>query len=215
MTRILRAASARLAEQVRLLPTTFYTAAVHAAFPTIHDDRSACVCASDLNSSPLAEALWPALSHVTSLRMTGLKAMSTEDASSLGSQLAKLSCIQKLDLSRILIGADGAKALGPHIARLTSIQHLDLEFTEMGSAGVKSLGPHLRHLKSMQLLALQSNTIGDVGARSLGPHLAQLTSITYLGLNETTAFRLKNKRRNYLTCRTCSTIVKHSKNTDM
>lgn len=52
VTRILRAASARLAEQVRLLPTTFYTAAVHAAFPTIHDDRSVCVCASDLNLLP-------------------------------------------------------------------------------------------------------------------------------------------------------------------
>ena len=71
--RLLRAASTPLAEQLRLLPSTFHAAAVHAAFPAIDADRSICVDASDPKYAPVVEALWPALSRITSIRIAQKK----------------------------------------------------------------------------------------------------------------------------------------------
>ena len=52
--RILRAAPTPVHEQIRLLPSTFHTAAVHAAFPTIEADRSVYVDVSDLEHAPVS-----------------------------------------------------------------------------------------------------------------------------------------------------------------
>ena len=67
--RFLSLASTTPAEQLRLLPDTFHAAVMHAAFPTIDADRSVCIKPSDLEYAPFAEALWPALSHITSFCM--------------------------------------------------------------------------------------------------------------------------------------------------
>ena len=133
VTRILRASSIPLAEQLRLLPRTFHTAAVHAAFPTIDADRSIDVDASDLQHAWFVEALWLAISRITCFRTSSeecydpwLARFSYTAATALGSQLAKLSCIQKLNLSHKCLCDAGVEVLGPHLAQLTSIQHVDL-----------------------------------------------------------------------------------------
>ena len=92
--RILRAAPTPVHEQIRLLPSAFHTAAVHAAFPTIDADRSVCVDVSDLEHAPFAQALWPALSRITTFRRSDRDGfvgnlMSYEAAAALGSQLVK------------------------------------------------------------------------------------------------------------------------------
>lgn len=71
--RILMASSIPLREQVHLLPSPFHAAAVHAAFPAIDADRSICVDASDPKYAPVVEALWPALSRITSIRIAQKK----------------------------------------------------------------------------------------------------------------------------------------------
>ena len=95
--RILIATPTPVHEQIRLLPSTFHTAAVHAAFPTIDADRSVCVDVSDLEHAPFAQALWPALSRITTFLRSDRDGfvgnlMSYEAAAALGSQLVKLSC---------------------------------------------------------------------------------------------------------------------------
>ena len=156
--RIFSASVTPLPEQLRLLPSTYHTAVVHAAFPTIYGDRSVCVNSSDLENCAFAKALWPALSRINSFRTSRNESvnsfMSPQAASALGSQLAKLSCMQHLDLSNNSIGPGGAKWLGPHLAHLSSIQKLNLSFNHYRSYGAKSLGPHLAQLTSIQELNL-------------------------------------------------------------
>ena len=77
---------------------------MHAALPTIDADRSVCVDVSDLEYAPFAEALWPELSRITSLRMSYRRRykvpisdemnQSIKAAMALRSQLVNLSCIQ-------------------------------------------------------------------------------------------------------------------------
>ena len=173
MIRVLRAASIPPAELVRLLPSSLHTAAVHAAFPSIESEGSVYVHTSDLECAPFAEALWPAISQVTSFRayaqqVYGPDAMLPEAATALGSHLVKLSCIQELDLSCSGIHAEGSKSLGPYLAYCTSIQHLHLSLNQIGDDGTKSLGPHLAKWTSLQRLLLWDNEIGADGAISLG-----------------------------------------------
>ena len=149
--RIFSASVTLLPEQLRLLPTTYHTAVVRAAFPTIDGDRSVCVDSSDLENCAFAKAMWPVLSRINSFRRLRNESvnsfMSPQAASALGSQLAKLSCMQHLDLSDNRIGADGMKSLGPHLAHLASIKNLDdLSGNYIRSDGAKWLGPHLAHL---------------------------------------------------------------------
>ena len=179
--RILIATPTPVHEQIRLLPSAFHTAAVHAAFPTIDADRSVCVRASDLEYAPFAKALWPALSLITSFRTCnrGIErhAMSSQAAAALGSQLDKLSCIQQLCLDGNRMCAKGAKALGPHLAHLMSLQQLRLGNNDIGPVGVQLLGPHLAHQTSIQQLDLSCNRMCANGAKALGRHLAYVTSI--------------------------------------
>ena len=177
--RIFSASVTPLPEQLRLLPSTYHTAVVRAAFSTIDGDRSVCVDSSDLENCAFAKAMWPVLSRINSFRRLRNESvnsfMSPQAASALGSQLAKLSCMQHLDLSNNRIGADGIKSLGPHLAKLTSIQELNLRCNGIGADGMKSLGPHLAHLASIKNLDdLSGNYIRSDGAKWLGPHLAHL-----------------------------------------
>ena len=91
----MRAASVPPAEQVRLLPSTFHTAVVHAAFPSIDADRSVRVDASDLKYAPFEDVLWPTLFRITSFRRTHMEgsceAMSAQAAIALGSGLSSSS----------------------------------------------------------------------------------------------------------------------------
>ena len=176
--RILRASSIPALELIHLLPRTFHTAAVHTALPTIDADKSVRVEASYLEHASFAEALWPALSSVTSFWRLPLHYsednMSPETAAALGCQLAKLSCLQQLHLSVNRIAAGAAETLGPYLATLTSIQHLDLSHNRFEVDGAISLGPHLAHLTSIQQLNLCGNGIGAAGVESLVPRIQQL-----------------------------------------
>ena len=67
----------------------------------------------------------------------------SEAADDLGSQLAKLSCIQQIHLCCNGICAFGIASLAPHLTHLTSIQKLDLSCNTIDPNGFKSLGPHL------------------------------------------------------------------------
>ena len=191
LIQILRGSDAPpLAKQLRLLPSTLHTAAMHAAFPSIAADRSFCVDTSDLAKAafdPFAEALWPAIARITSFRRThkdwGFGAPPLADITALGSQLVKLSCIQDLHLGGNLLYAQGTRVLGPHLAQLTSIQQLDLSSNYIGASGAEALGPHLAHLTSLRQLSLRENFIGPDGAKALGPHLAHLTQLRQLDLN--------------------------------
>ena len=115
--RILKASSTPPVQQLRLLPSAFHTAVVHAAFPSIEADRSIYIEAYDLDYAPLAEALWPALSRITSFRrrdrVNKRQEMSSEEAVASCSQLGLLSSIEQLHLSCNGIGVAAVTSLGP------------------------------------------------------------------------------------------------------
>ena len=122
---ILRGACIPTADQIRLLPSAFHTAAIYAGFPTIDADRSICVHSSDIQYARFAEALWPELSHITSFRRlhreVTLDGISAKAETALSPQLAKLSCLQHLDLSRNRLGRTSHTFSGSRVLILSTI----------------------------------------------------------------------------------------------
>ena len=161
VSRILKAPPILPPEQIRLLPSAFHTAVVHGHYPTIDADRTVRVEVSYLDCAGFAEALWPALSCITSFRLVpGPLVMSSVVAADLGPQLVKLSCLQGLDLSNSTLADEGvrlsARCLWPHLAHLKSIRKLDLSSNDLNWEDAETLGPYLAHLSQIQQLRLSN-----------------------------------------------------------
>ena len=75
--------------------------------------------------------------------------------------------LQELNLSKVMIGAEGAKALATGIAESPALRVLELGSCKLRADGAKFIGEALARNQSLERLGLSRNSLGDKGVFDL------------------------------------------------
>ena len=105
---VLRASATPLPVQLSMLPQAYHQLAVHAAFPSILDDRSINLEYRFLQDD-VAVAVCPCLHKLTSLQLRGV----ARNIKTLALHLTSLTALQQLDLRGNKLCAEVVRTLGP------------------------------------------------------------------------------------------------------
>ena len=105
---VLRTSATPLPVQLSMLPQAYHQLAVHAAFPSILDDRSINLEYRFLQDD-VAVAVCPCLHKVTSLQLRGV----ARSIKTLALHLTSLTASQQLDLRGNKLCAEVVRTLGP------------------------------------------------------------------------------------------------------
>ena len=86
---------------------------------------------------------------------------------SLAQCIASSRTLQELDLSKVMIGAEGAKALAAGLSESPALRVLELGSCKLRADGAKFIGEALARNLSLERLGLSRNSLGDKGVFEL------------------------------------------------